>query len=150
MAEVSLYTRYTISLPGTGKIEIGSATNPTTIALDSTSPDVYMNRVVIADQAEATLLTVGAGEDLVTAFKVIRIYCSFDMNIILDGATASNNSAIKVKGGTYWHLCSDDMQTYNAVLLTRADGGTATVDITSVIAGNDSGGTGYCQLWAAY
>lgn len=149
MAEVNIYTRYTISLPGTGKIDIGSATVPTTISLDATAPDVYVNRVVLADNAESVIGEFGTGK-VATGFKVLVIYCSVDMTITFSGSTDADNSAVKVKGGTYWHLCSDDSKAYNATAAGRADEGVASVDIVSVSAGNDSGSTGYVQLWAAY
>lgn len=148
MAEVRITTYAEISVNGK-IIRIGDKSTPAVITLDSTSPDWHYSRLVLADNAEGTLLTLGSGEDM-TAFKVAIIKPSVDMTIGWAGSTEANNATAMVEGGHFFILTNDDVMTYDAVLATRVDEGTTAVVITKIMAGNNSASTGYVECWAAY
>lgn len=149
MAQISIYNKYSISIPNAGVIEIGSLTTPAVITLDSTAPDILSGRVTLADNAESeivTSLTADAGNTLAD-FKVFIGYASVDMSLSWASATLGANSCVKIKGGTYFHLTSDDIKDYDSNYATRIADTAVESNIVAFHVGNNSGSTGYFQYW---
>lgn len=149
MATVNFYSKAVITIPGAGKIELGDISTPISVTLDASSPDIYVNRVALANGEDALIAELGSGHALAD-FKFLAIYCSVDMDIVFGGEGSQfNNSAVVVEGGTFFYLFNDEIKAYQVTLADRVADTNANQDIQQIYAGNDSGSSGYVQIWLA-
>lgn len=147
MAEIRLYTA--VEIATSGKIvQLGSKSSPVVITLDSTAPELYYNRLYLADNAEGTICTVGT--DITAPIKAAVFYASVAMTIGWSGSSGADSGTMEIAAGSYAIMTGGKVKPYNATLLTRMDESNAVTNIISITAANDSASTGYLDIWAVY
>lgn len=147
MATAKIYFQCDVTLPGGVTKSIGNKSVPTLITLDSSAPDVHDTRHYIATGSEQAVLTLGSGEDL-AAFKFAAFRPSVTMMLGWRGTSDADNSAIELRAGNWFVLYNDATPNYNATTLTRIDNAATVTDVSVVYAGNESGATGYIDVFA--
>lgn len=147
MAELKLY--FAAEIATAGKIiPIGSKSVPVVISLDSTAPEYHYNKLYLADNAEGTLCTVGT--DISAPIKAAIFYASVDMTIGFSGSSGADSSTLEIDGGSFVLFTGGKVKPYNATFLTRLDEANTLTNIITISAGNNSGATGYIEIWAVY
>lgn len=148
MASAKIYFQIDVSLPGGVVASIGDKSVPSIVTLDSTAPDVHRTRFYIANNAETTVLSLGASGDL-AAFKIAAFKPSATMMLGWRSTNAdADNSVVELRAGVWFYLVNDATTVYNAATLTRIDNAATQSDISAVYAGNESGATAYIDVFA--
>lgn len=150
MPSAKIYFQMDVSLPGGTIQSFGSKNVPAIVNLDNSAPELFQDRVTIANNGEATLATFGSGADL-PSFKIVLLKPSVTMYAGWRGSNSdADNSIIELRAGVWQPLLNDSTTAYNATSLTRIDNATTAYDISAIIAGNRSGGSGYIDIVALY